>query len=258
MTNYFDEEVLSVEHLTERLFSFTTTRSPAFRFSNGQFVMLGLPLDRAPVMRAYSIASPEHAGDLSFYSIKVPDGPLTSRLQKLQAGDRVLIGRKTTGTLVLDGLRAPGRVLYLLCTGTGVAPFVATINDPRTYEAFDHVVLAHGCRRVAELTFGARAVEAARRSPLVSDAAGSRLLHAPSVTREPFATAGRVTDRLQSGALSADLGLPPVDPAHDRVMVCGSPDMVRDSRRLFQAAGFAEGSLAHPGDFVIERAFVDG
>lgn len=258
MSAHFEEEVLAVDHWTDRLFSFSTTRDPTFRFRNGQFVMLGLPTEDGPLLRAYSIASPDYDDRLGFFSIKAPDGPLTSRLQTLSPGDTVLIGRKPTGTLLLDSLKPAGRNLYLLSTGTGIAPFVATIADPRTYEDFERVVLVQGCRIRAELAYGERIVEVTRRSPMVGDAACAKLAYFPTVTREPFAVQGRVTDLFRAGEISRGLDLAPPHPLLDRAMVCGSPDMAVEMRALLILAGFTEGSLSRPGEFVVEKAFVDG
>jgi ferredoxin--NADP+ reductase len=257
MTNHFEERVLSVTHWTDRLFSFKTTRDRAMRFTNGQFVMVGLTIDDRPLLRAYSIASADYHDHLGFFSIKAPDGALTSRLMHLQPGDPVMVGRKATGTLVLDNLMPGGRNLYLLSTGTGIAPFAAIIHDPRAYELYDHVVLAHGCREVAELAYGQRLVEEARGDGLAAEEARARLLYFPSVTREPFATQGRVTDLFRTGCMASQLGLAAADARFDRVMICGSPDMVSDARTLLAVAGFEEGNHAMPGRFVLEKAFVD-
>jgi ferredoxin--NADP+ reductase len=250
------ERVLAVRHWTDTQFSFTTTRDRGLRFVNGQFVMLGLPLEGRPLLRAYSIASPNYEEHLEFLSIKVPDGPLTSRLQHVRPGDEVLISRKPTGTLVLHDLK-PGRRLYLLCTGTGAAPFLSLIGDPEVYERFETVVLVHGVRWARETDVVRSRIEALRDHELLGPAARSQLRYYPTVTREPHMHRGRLTALLESGRLSRDLGLPPLDPAADRLMVCGSAAMLADTGRLLEARGFQLSPRSgEPGDYVIERAFV--
>ena len=250
------ERVLSVRHYTDRLFSFTTTRDPAFRFENGQFAMIGLEVEGRPLLRAYSIASANYEDDLEFFSIKVPDGPLTSRLQHIVAGDTVLVGRKPTGTLVQSSL-LPGRRLYLLSSGTGLAPFAGIIKDPEIYERYETVVLVHGCRQVAELAFGTDVVHRVLTDEFLGEMAAGKLVHYPTVTREAYRNQGRVTDLIESGRLFADLGLPALDPAHDRVMICGNPQMLADLRTILDARGFREGSGSLPAAYVIEKAFVE-
>lgn len=251
------ERVLSVHHWNDTLFSFRTTRDPALRFHNGHFVMLGLPVGGRPLLRAYSIASANHADHLEFLSIKVPDGPLTSRLQHLQPGDELIVGRKPVGTLVIDDLR-PGRRLLLLATGTGLAPFMAIIQDPQTYERFETVVLIHGVRRVSELAYAGFIERDLPRHEFLGDSVRGRLHYYPTVTREPFRHQGRLTQQLASGQLFDDLGLPRLDPASDRAMVCGSPAMLADCCRLLDSLGLAiSPSQGVPGDYVIERAFVE-
>ena len=256
MSAYTTETVLSVRHWTDSLFSFTATRSPSFRFSNGEFAMMGLELDGRPLVRAYSMASPNYDDQLEFFSIKVPDGPLTSRLQHLKEGDRILVGRKPTGTLVIDNL-LPGRALYLLSTGTGLAPFMSIVRDPATYERFAKIVLVHGCRQVAELAYGERIAAELPRHELVGDMVREQLVYYPTVTREPFRNRGRITDLITSGQLSQDIGGPPIDAAHDRVMLCGSPQMLRDMRTVLEALGFEEGSSSRAGTMAVEKAFVE-
>lgn len=256
MSAFNEETVLSVRHWTPTLFSFTTTRAPSFRFESGQFTMIGLPVNGRPLMRAYSMASAAHDETLAFYSIKVPDGPLTQHLQKLKEGDTLLVSRKPVGTLVQDSL-LPGKVLWLLSTGTGLAPFLSVMRDPAAYERFERVILVHGCRQVAELEHGRREVEALLADPDMGEMAREGLTYVPTVTREPFARQGRVTDLLDSGALTTELGLPPLGPERDRFMLCGSPAMLADTRALLEARGLREGSHASPGHFVIERAFVE-
>lgn len=256
MSAFNEEKVLSVHHWTDRLFSFTTTRDPSLRFSNGHFTMIGLRVNGKPLLRAYSVVSPNHEEHLEFLSIKVPDGPLTSRLQHIQVGDTVVVGRKPTGTLVTDYL-LPGKRLYLVSTGTGLAPFMSIVRDPETYEKYEHVVLIHGVRQVAELAYHEYLTQELPRHEFLGELVSAKLLYYPTVTREPYRNTGRVTDLIESGKLSADLGLPALDPAHDRVMICGSPGMLRDLKGMLEQRGFKEGNTSVPGDFVIERAFVE-
>jgi ferredoxin--NADP+ reductase len=250
------ETVLDVHHWTPSMFSFTATRSPSFRFANGQFVMIGLELDGKPLLRAYSLASTNYDEQLEFLSIKVPDGPLTSRLQHVKPGDRILVGRKPTGTLVLDNL-TPGRVLYLWSTGTGLAPFLAIIRDPEAYERFERIVLVHGCRQVAELAYGDRIRNELPKDEFVGALVREKLIYYPTVTREPFWHQGRITELVETGKLFADTGLPPLEAEHDRVMMCGSPQMIADLKAMLEARGFVEGANHTPGQFVVERAFVE-
>jgi ferredoxin/flavodoxin---NADP+ reductase len=257
MSNFNQETVLSVHHWTDRLFSFTTTRDPSLRFSNGHFTMIGLRKeDGKPLLRAYSIASANYEEHLEFLSIKVQDGPLTSRLQHIQVGDTIIVGRKPTGTLLIDYL-LPAKRLYLLSTGTGVAPFLSIIRDPETYERFEQVVLVHGTREVNELAYHDFIEEHLPNHEFLGELLTGKLLYYPTVTREAFRNTGRVTTLLESGKLAADLGLPPLNPAEDRVMICGSPEMLRDLKSMMEARGFNEGSTTKPGDYVIERAFVE-
>ena len=250
------ERVLTVRHWTHRLFSFTTTRDPSFRFRNGQFAMIGLEIEGKPLLRAYSMASANYEEQLEFLSIKVPDGPLTSRLQHIQPGDEIVVAGKPTGTLVQDAL-LPGRTLYLIGTGTGLAPFLSVIKDPEAYERFETVVLVHGCREVAELAYRDWIAETLPNDELMGEMVSAQLVYYPTVTRERFVHQGRVTDLVTSGRLFADLGRPPLDPEIDRVMICGGPAMLRDMRRIMGDLGFAEGSNAQPGQYVYEKAFVD-
>ncbi len=252
----FQEKVLSVRHWTDRLFSFTCTRDSAFRFASGQFTMIGLPVDGKPLLRAYSVVSSPFDPALEFLSIKVPDGPLTSRLQHIAPGDTVLIGRKPSGTLLLQNL-LPGRTLYLLATGTGLAPFMSVIRDPELYERFARVVLVHGCRHVAELAYREQITTQLRDDPYLGDAVRQQLHYYPTVTREPFVHQGRIPALLEDGQLGRDLALPPLDAQHDRFMLCGSPDMLRDTRAVLERRGLAEGNMSRPGHYVIERAFAD-
>ncbi len=251
------ERVLEVHHWTDTQFTFTTTRDQGLRFENGQFLMLGLNVDNRALLRAYSIASANHEEHLEFLSIKVPDGPLTSRLQHIRAGDEVLVSRKPTGTLVLHDLK-PGKRLYLLSTGTGAAPFMGVIKDPEVYERFEHVVLVHGVRWLRETAVVQHRIEALKAHPYLGELARDKLHYYASVTREPYRNHGRLTTLIETGRLCRDLALPPLDPAADRVMVCGSPAMLADTRALLDAHGFAiSPHIGEPGDYVIERAFVE-
>ncbi|MDD5248565.1 MAG: ferredoxin--NADP reductase [Rhodocyclaceae bacterium] len=251
------EQVLSVHHWNDRLFSFTTTRDRGLRFENGHFVMLGLEIEGKPLMRAYSIASANYEDHLEFLSIKVPDGSLTSRLQYLKQGDRLLISRKPVGTLVLHDL-LPGRRLYLISTGTGLAPFLSIIKDPETYARFEKVVLVHGVRRVSELAYRDFIEHDLPANEFFGDRVRDQLIYYPTVTREAFRHQGRVTHLIESGRLFADVGLPPLDARHDRVMICGSPMLLKDCCLLLDRRGFhLSPHVGTPGDYVIERAFVD-
>lgn len=256
MSGFNNERVLSVHHWTDTLFSFTTTRDPAFRFKNGHFIMIGLEVEGRPLMRAYSIASPNYQDTLEFFSIKVPDGPLTSRLQNIQPGDQIMLSRKPTGTLVLDHL-LPGRNLYLLSTGTGLAPFISIIQDPETYEQYDKVILTHGCRFVRELAYEKLITEELPNHEFLGDMVRDKLIYYPTVTREPFRNQGRLTDLMTTGKLYEDIGLPPLDLEHDRFMLCGSPSMLKDTCAILDAQGFKEARHGDQGHYVIERAFVE-
>jgi ferredoxin--NADP+ reductase len=257
MASLRSERVLSVNHWSDQLFSFKTTRDPAFRFESGHFVMLGIDLGGKPLMRAYSIASPSHAEELEFLSIKVPGGPLTSRLQHIEPGQELIVSSKPVGTLVVRDVR-PGRTLFLLATGTGLAPFLSIIQDPETYEKFDHVVLAHGVRTSSELAYADFIAHDLPRDPYLGEEIAAKLLYYPTVTREPFRNNGRLTDLLASGKLTADLGLPPLNPEHDRAMICGSAAMLGDLSTLLDERGFEiSPGVGEPGDYVIERAFAE-
>lgn len=253
---YLRETVQSVRHYTDKLFSFRTTRSQSFRFQSGQFAMIGLEAEPRPILRAYSMASAYYDDHLEFFSIKVPDGPLTSRLQNIAAGDTILVGAKATGTLLTSNLR-PGKRLFLLGTGTGFAPWASVLRDPEIYEAYDTVVAVEGCREVAELTFATETVEAVRSHDYLGELAGGKLLYYDTVTREPHRHQGRIPDLIETGKMCDDLGIAPFDLATDRVMLCGNPNMLADLRKLFVARGFVEGSSGTPGDFVIEKAFAE-
>lgn len=256
MSAFQKETVLSVKHWTESLFSFTATRDPGFRYQNGQFAMIGIEVEGRPLVRAYSMASANHEDALEFFSIKVADGPLTSRLQKIREGDTILVGRKATGTLITGNL-LPGKRLFLLSTGTGLAPFASLIKDPDVYETYDIIVLAHGCRQVSELAYGEQVVASLRRDDVFGSMIADKLVYYPTVTREPFRNRGRVTDLIESGQLFTDTGLSELDVDTDRVMLCGSPAMLDDLRAVLEARGFSEGNHSEPGHFVIEKAFVE-
>jgi ferredoxin--NADP+ reductase len=257
MNKFGIESVISVHHWNERLFSFTTTRNPGLRFANGQFVMVGLDVNGKPLTRAYSIASPNYEEHLEFFSIKVQDGPLTSRLQHLQPGDPIVVSRKPTGTLVLHDL-LPGKNLYLLATGTGLAPFMSVIQDPETYERFETVVLVHGVRHVSELAYADFITAQLPVNEFFGEEVRNKLIYYPTVTREPFRNQGRLTELIDSGKLFADIGLPPLDSAIDRAMICGSPAMLQDCCDLLNSRGFRiSPHIGAPADYVIERAFVE-
>jgi ferredoxin/flavodoxin---NADP+ reductase len=256
MSAFNEERVLSVHHWTNKLFTFTTTRDPALRFSNGHFTMIGLRVNNKPLLRAYSIVSANYEEHLEFLSIKVPDGPLTSKLQHMKVGDTIIVGKKPTGTLVIDYL-TPGKHLYLLSTGTGLAPFMSIIRDPDTYERFDQVILVHGVRTKDELAYHDLVTEHLPAHEFLGDMISSKLRYYPTVTRETYKNMGRVTNLMESGKLFADLGLPALDPEHDRVMICGSPGMLRDLKHMLEQRGFKEGNTSMPGAFVIERAFAE-
>ena len=256
MSAFHEERVLSVHHWTDRLFSFTTTRDPALRFSNGHFTMIGLKVDGKPLLRAYSIVSANYEEHLKFLSIKVPDGPLTSRLQHIQVGDSIIVGKKPTGTLLIDYL-LPAKRLYLMSTGTGLAPFLSVIRDPETYEKFEQVILIHGVRQVAELAYHDYITKELPQHEFLGELITKQLKYYPTVTREPFRNQGRMPNLIDSGKLAADLGLPELNPLDDRVMLCGSPEMLASLKALLEKRDFEEGNTTRPGDFVIERAFVE-
>jgi ferredoxin--NADP+ reductase len=248
------ETVRSLKHWTDRTFSFRTTRPASFRFRSGEFAMIGLMVDGKPLLRAYSMASPAWDDELEFYSIKVPDGPLTSRLQHIKEGDQVVVGKKPTGTLVLDALLG-GQRLFMFATGTGVAPFASLIREPETYERFEHVYLVHTCRQVGELDYGKDLVAKLPEDPLCGEHA-DRLTHITSATREPYPLQERITTLIESGKLFEITGGGPLNPETDRVMICGSLAMNKDVAALAEKAGLHEGSNADPGQYVVEKAFV--
>jgi ferredoxin--NADP+ reductase len=249
------QTVSSVTHYTDRLFSFRVTRPRSLRFRSGEFVMIGLPKENGkPLLRAYSVASPAWDEELEFYSIKVQDGPLTSRLQHIQPGEQVIVRPKPTGTLVLDAL-TPAKRLWMIATGTGIAPFASLLRDPDTYARYDEVVLTHTCREVAELAYGRALVDALPDDPLIGEEA-HKLRYLPTTTREQSTQMGRITDLMRSGAAYQALGVKPLSPARDRVMICGSMALNLDVKAILAEAGFEEGSVSRPGDFVLEKAFV--
>jgi len=256
MSAFNEETVLSVHHWNDTLFSFTTTRNPSLRFKTGQFVMIGLMVEGKPLMRAYSVVSAHYEDHLEFYSIKVQDGPLTSRLQHLQVGDKLLVSRKPTGSLIMDNLK-PGKNLYLLSTGTGLAPFMSVVRDPEFYEAFEKIILTHGVRWKSELGYFEHITEDLPEHEHFGDLVREQLIYYPTVTRDEFARQGRLTDLIQNGQMFEDIGLPPLNPETDRVMICGSPAMLKDLVEILEARGFVEGTSHAPGDYVIERALVE-
>lgn len=256
MSNLNIETVTSVRHWNDTLFSFTTSRDPGFRFKNGYFTMIGLEQDGGrPLLRAYSIASANYEEELEFFSIKVPDGPLTSQLQNIKPGDEIYVGRKPTGTLVTDHL-LPGKNLWLLSTGTGLAPFLSIIKDPEIYEQFDRVILTHGVRQVSELAYQDMISELPN-NEFFGEMIDGKLLYYPTVTREEFRNQGRLTDLMTSGKLFDDLGLPKPSLEDDRFMLCGSPAMLKDTTDILDSWGFKETRAGNIGEYVIERAFVE-
>lgn len=257
MSKYLSETVLSVHHWNDTLFSFKTTRRQGLRFRNGHFLMIGLEVDGKPLVRAYSVVSPNYEEHLEFLSIKVPNGPLTSRLQNIQVGDPVLVSEKSVGTLVIDDLN-PGKHLYLFSTGTGMAPFMSIIRDPETYERFEKVILVHGVRLVSELAYGDYLKNELPQDEFLGEMVSNQFIYYPTVTREAFKQTGRLTTAIETGQLFKDIGLPALDPAVDRAMICGSPAMLKETSDMLDARGFkVSPSLGVPGDYVFERAFVE-
>ncbi|ADO42535.1 ferredoxin--NADP reductase [Ketogulonicigenium vulgare] len=250
------QTVTKVTHYSDGLFAFRMTRPQSLRFRSGEFVMIGLPGDNGkPILRAYSIASPSWDEELEFYSIIVPDGPLTSRLQHIKEGDQIILRPKPVGTLVLDAL-TPAKRVYFFATGTGFAPFASLLRDPETYERFEEVIITHTCREVAELTYGRQLLEDLANDPLIGEFA-HQVKYYPTTTREESAKMGRITALIESGQMFTDLGLPPLDPAVDRAMVCGNLAFNLDIKALLEKAGLREGANSDPAEFVIEKAFVD-
>lgn len=265
MSNILRETVTSVHHWNDSLFSFKTTRDQSFRFKNGYFTMIGLEQKQAandegkkkrPIMRAYSIVSANYEEELEFFSIKVADGPLTSKLQNIQVGDEILVGKKATGTLITDNL-LPGKHLYLLSTGTGLAPFMSIIKDPEIYEQYDKVILTHGVRTVSELAYGNLIMEELPNNEFFGDIIKEKLVYYPTVTREDFRNQGRLTHLITSGKLTDDLGLPALNTDNDRFMLCGSPSMLKETCSILNNFGFSETRNGHLGEYIIERAFVE-
>lgn len=256
MASISTQNVTEVHHWNESLFSFKTTRDRSLRFENGHFVMLGLAIDGKPLLRAYSIASPNYEEQLEFLSIKVADGRLTSRLQNIKVGDEVLVSSKPTGTLVVDHL-LEGRNLYLISTGTGLAPFISIIQDPTVYERFDRIVLTHGVRFISELAYQDLITRELPQNEFFGDDVRQKLVYYPTVTREEFRTNGRLTDLMSSGKLFNDVGLPQANPEHDRFMICGSPSMLKDTCEILDSLGFEESRHGQKAHYVIERAFVE-
>lgn len=256
MSKFIQETVTHIHHWNDSLFSFRTSRQQSLRFENGHFIMIGLEVEGKPLMRAYSVASANYQPELEFFSIKVPDGPLTSRLQNIQVGDRVIMSTKPTGTLIAGNLK-PGKHLYLLGTGTGLAPFLSIIRDPDIYERFEKIILVHGVRHVSELAYQQLIEEALPQDEYLGDCVREQLIYYPTVTREPYKHNGRITDLMTSGKLFLDIALPKPTSDDDRFMLCGSPSMLKDLCRILDERGFTESRHGHLADYVIERAFVE-
>jgi len=255
MAEVHTETVTDVHHWSDRLFTIKTTRDPSLRFRNGEFAMIGIEVDGKPLMRAYSMASSNYEDYLEFYSIKVPDGPLTSRLQHIKVGDKLIVSKKPTGTLLWDHMR-PGKHLYMLSTGTGLAPFLSIIKDPEVYENFEKVILVHGCRYINELTYEQLITRELRDNEYFGDEVEKKLIYYPAVTREPFKNYGRINELIESGKLMEDISLPPINPEDDRFMLCGSPAMLKTLSAMLKDAGFQETRKSDFREFVVERAFV--
>ena len=256
-SKYSTEKVLSVNHWNDTLFSFKTTRQDGLRFENGQFVMIGLEVDGRPLARAYSVASPNYDEHLEFLSIKVQDGPLTSRLQHIKVGDELLVSRKPTGTLVIHDLK-PAKNLYLFSTGTGLAPYMSLIQDIEVYDRFEKVILVHGVRKVDDLAYKDFIENELPKNEFFGDEVKNKLIYYPTVTREAFKNEGRLTDLIKSGKLFNDIGLEKMNPADDRAMICGSPEMLKDTQDLLDSMNFkVSPRIGEPGDYVIEHAFVE-
>ena len=256
-SKYSTEKVLSVNHWNDTLFSFKTTRQDGLRFENGQFVMIGLEVDGRPLARAYSVASPNYDEHLEFLSIKVQDGPLTSRLQHIKVGDELLVSRKPTGTLVIHDLK-PAKNLYLFSTGTGLAPYMSLIQDIEVYDRFEKVILVHGVRKVDDLAYKDFIENELPKNEFFGEEVKNKLIYYPTVTREAFKNEGRLTDLIKSGKLFKDIGLEKMNPADDRAMICGSPEMLKDTQDLLDSMNFkVSPRIGEPGDYVIEHAFVE-
>ena len=256
MTEIHKETVIDVHHWSDTLFTIKSTRNRSLRFRNGEFAMMGIEVEGKPLMRAYSMASANYEDHLEFYSIKVQQGALTSRLQHIIAGDEILVSKKPTGTLLWDRLR-PGRHLYLLSTGTGLAPFLSIIKDPEVYENFEKVILVHGCRYINELTYQRLITHELKHNEYFGDSVKEKLIYYPAVTREPYKNYGRITNLLQTGKLIDDIGTPALDPEDDRFMLCGSPSMLQSLTEILDDRGFSETRKSDLGEYVIERAFVE-
>jgi ferredoxin/flavodoxin---NADP+ reductase len=256
------QTVTSVKHWTDRLFSFRVSRPASLRFRSGEFVMIGLMGDphpetgkQKPLLRAYSIASPAWDDELEFYSIKVQDGPLTSKLQHIQPGDQIILRPKPVGTLVHDAL-LPGKRLWLFATGTGFAPFASLLREPETYEKFDEIIMTHTCRDVAELAYGAELVNGLNDDPLIGEMVDGKVRYYPTTTREKSPKMGRITTLIENGTVFEDLGIPPINADTDRAMVCGSLDFNKDIKALLEGFGLEEGANSDPKHYVVEKAFV--
>lgn len=256
MAGFMTETVTDVKHWNDTLFSFKTSRDPSFRFKNGHFIMIGLEHEGRPLMRAYSIASANYEEELEFFSIKVQDGPLTSKLQQIKAGDEILMSRKPTGTLIVDNL-LPGRNLYLISTGTGLAPFMSIIRDPETYAAYDKVILTHGTRFTSELAYQDEILNELPNNEYFGEEVREKLIYYPTVTRDEFHTQGRITDAMRNGKLTADIGLEDLNGEHDRFMICGSPSMLKETCEILDGMGCHEAKQGNHGHYVVERAFVE-
>lgn len=256
MAQLITETVTHIHHWNDSLFSFKTTRDASFRFKNGHFVMIGLEHEGKPLLRAYSIVSANYEDELEFFSIKVQDGPLTSKLQHLKVGDQIFVSKKPTGTLVTDHM-LPGKHLYLVGTGTGLAPFMSIIKDHEVYEQFDKIVLIHGVRYISELAYRDYIQQKLPEHEYFGEFVKEKLLYYPLVTREPFTNNGRVTEAMTSGKLFLDINMPLPNKQDDRFMLCGSPSMLKDMGKILQDRGFSESRSSSMGEYVIERAFVE-
>ena len=256
-SKYSTEKILSVHHWNDTLFSFKTTRQDGLRFENGQFVMIGLEVDGRPLARAYSVASPNYDEHLEFLSIKVQNGPLTSRLQHIKVGDELLVSRKPTGTLVIHDLK-PAKNLYLFSTGTGLAPYMSLIQDIEVYDRFEKVILVHGVRKINDLAYKDFIENDLPNNEFFGEEIRNQLIYYPTVTRESFKNEGRLTDLVKSGKLFDDIGLSKMNPIDDRAMICGSPEMLKDTQDLLDSMDFkVSPRIGEPGDYVIEHAFVE-
>ena len=261
------QTVTQVQHYTDRLFSFRVTRPASLRFRSGEFVMIGLMGDPdaktgrvKPLLRAYSIASPSWDEELEFYSIKVPDGPLTSRLQHIKPGDEIILRPKPVGTLVHDAL-LPGKRLWFFATGTGFAPFASLLREPQTYEDYDEIIITHTCREVGELTYGRDLIEDLKSDELLNEVIGEgfwkKIKYYPTTTREESPRMGRITDLMRSGEAFHDLGVEPLNPATDRAMICGNLAFNLELKDMLESYGLEEGANSKPAHYVVEKAFLD-